>query len=152
METIQIRPATVEDAYPISQVQNQALNRYHEFYAGFWTNHPRDVLPISTESALKNSKNTFFVAIDTATGNVVGFIRYHVVLPEDMEEEGDPAPAGSNQTQSTVSQLYAPKDHMKELWKKFCERDDEMDAVYMSAAKGRKHLCKLPLNEPAARR
>lgn len=147
MGPIEIRPAMPEDAVSIAEIHYKAIDKYHVFYAGFLATHPRDIIPKSTESALQNPKNIFLVAVDTTTGQTMGFIRYQIVL-EPLEAKQPPPEqplAQSNQahlSQSVVS-LHAPKDHLKDLWKKFNEREDEMEACYQSAAKGEKHFCNL---------
>ncbi|KAH8695505.1 acyl-CoA N-acyltransferase [Talaromyces proteolyticus] len=149
--TIEIRQATAYDIIPISQIHYRALERYHEFYAAFLATHPRDILPKSTESALKTPDNIFLVAADSVTGKVVGFTRYYIV-PEEKEKEEDRRKALSSATPSAeatqaqskpqvqVSSLYASKSHVKDIWDRFSERDDEMEAVYTGEVKGQRHL------------
>ncbi|KAH8901137.1 acyl-CoA N-acyltransferase [Thozetella sp. PMI_491] len=129
MESIDIRPATVDDAASIAHVHYQALNTYHEFYAAFFAVHPRDSVPKSTASALQSLGQNFVVAVDTSSGEIVGFIRYHFVDAEKVEEK----------TVNTVPSLFAPKDHLKDLWAKFCDREDDMDVCYLNASRGKKH-------------
>jgi hypothetical protein len=146
MGDIDVRPATPEDAVSIAEIHYKAIEKYHVFYAGFLCTHPRDIIPQSTESALQNHKNIFLVAVDTTTGQTMGFIRYQIV-PEVAEAKQSPPEqplAKLNQahlSQSVVS-LHAPKDHLKDLWKKFNERENEMEACYQSAARGEEHFCK----------
>jgi hypothetical protein len=146
MGPIDVRPATPKDAVSIAEIHYKAIEKYHVFYAGFLCTHPRDIIPQSTESALQNHKNIFLVAVDTTTGQTMGFIRYQIV-PEVAEAKQSPPEqplAKLNQahpSQSVVS-LHAPKDHLKDLWKKFNEREDEMEACYQSAARGEEHFCK----------
>lgn len=147
MGSIEIRPATPEDAVSIAEIHYKAIERYHTFYAGFLATHPRDIIPKSTESALQNPKNIFLVAVDTSTDQTIGFIRYQIVpeIPNDKNVPSEQPLTQSNQAQlsQSVVSLYAPKDHLKGLWKKFNEREDEMEACYQSVAKGEKHFCKL---------
>lgn len=138
---IQIRQATQEDAAAIAEIHYRALDRYHVFYAGFLATHPKDIIPQSTESALQNPKNIFLVASDSTTGKTMGFIRYQIVEAKEPPSE-QPAEHSSqvHLSQSAVS-LHAPKDHLKDLWERFNEREDEMEACYQNAAKGEKHFC-----------
>ncbi|EEA22467.1 hypothetical protein EYB25_005260 [Talaromyces marneffei] len=143
MENINIRRATVEDAASISQIQYQALEKFHGFYSGFLATHPRYILPITTKTAINNPENIFLVAADPATDEVVGFVRYAVVpekKPEEAkkEEEKD-AKSQLDRTQPEFANLFAPKEHVKELWEEFSKRDDEMDACYEGVAKGQRH-------------
>lgn len=146
MGPIEIRPATPDDGVSIAEIHYKALERYHVFYNGFLAIHPRDIIPKSTESSLKNPKNIFLVATDATTGQIMGFIRYQIV--EEVAEAKQPPPGQplaqlnqANLSQSVVS-LITPKDHLKDLWAKFNEREDEMEACYQNAAKGERHFCK----------
>lgn len=132
MSSIEIRSATTEDAAAIAHVHYEALSPFHEFYAAFFAIHPRDSMPDATISALSNPSQIFLVGMDTSSGEVVGFIRYHLVH-EDKEEE---------KSVSTVPPLFAPKKHMEELWARVCDREDEMEVCYINASKGKKHACK----------
>lgn len=151
MENIYIRPATIEDALSISQIQYEALKQFHNFYSGFLATHPRDILPITTKTAISNPKNIFLVAVDAATDEVVGFVRYAIV-PEkqaeeekiEKEEEKEDAKSQLDRSQPEFVNLFAPKEHVKELWEEFSTRDDEMDACYEGVAKGQKHYCTVP--------
>lgn len=151
MKNINIRPATIEDAPSVSQIQYEALEKFHNFYSGFLATHPREILPITTKTAINNPKNVFLVAVDAATDEVVGFVRYAIVPEKQPEEEKDEKEQekedGTSQldrSQPEFTNLFAPKEHVKELWEEFSTRDDEMDACYEGLAKGRKHYCMLP--------
>ncbi|RAO66642.1 uncharacterized protein BHQ10_002654 [Talaromyces amestolkiae] len=154
MENINIRPATIEDAPSISQIQYEALKQFHNFYSGFLATHPRDILPITTKTAISDPKNIFLVAVDAATNEVVGFVRYAIV-PEkqaeeekhEKEEEKEDAKSQLDRSQPVFANLFAPKDHVKELWEEFSTRDDEMDACYEGVVKGQKHYCTAPTTE-----
>ena len=150
MENINIRQATIEDAPSVAQVQFEALEKYHNFYSGFLAIHPRDILPTTSKTAIGNPKNIFFVAVDAATDEVVGFVRYAIVpekQPEEekpkAEEEKEDAKSQLDRSQPQFANLFAPKEHVKELWEEFNTRDDEMDACYEGMAKGQRHYCKL---------
>lgn len=149
MENINIRPATIKDAPSISQIQYQALEKFHSFYSGFLATHPRYILPITTKTAISNPKNFFLVAVDAATDEVVGFVRYAIVpekRPEEEkveEQEKEDATSQLDRSQPEFANLFAPKEHVKELWEEFSTRDDEMDACYEGVAKGQRHYCTL---------
>lgn len=150
MENIYIRQASIEDAPAIAQIQYEALEKFHNFYNGFLATHPRDILPITTKTALNNPKNIFLVAVDAATDEVVGFVRYAIVpekQPEgkkqEEEKEKEDAKSQLDRSQPEFANLFAPKEHVKELWEEFSARDDEMDACYEGVAKGQKHYCTL---------
>lgn len=148
MENINIRPATIDDAPFISQIQYDALEKFHNFYSGFLSTHPRDILPITTKTAINNPKNIFLVAVDAATGEVVGFVRYAIVSEKQPEEankveEKENVKSQLDRSQPAFASIYAPKEHVKELWEEFSTRDDEMDACYEGVAKGQKHYCRL---------
>jgi hypothetical protein len=149
---INIRLATLGDAPSISGIQYQALEKFHSFYSGFLATHPRDILPITTKTAINNPKNIFLVAVDAATDEVVGFVRYAIVpekQPEEeekekeREQEKEDAKSQLDRSQPEFANLFAPKEHVKELWEEFSTRDDEMDTCYEGVAKGQKHYCKL---------
>jgi hypothetical protein len=141
MALIEIRPATPEDGVSIAEIHYKAIEKYHVFYGGFLATHPRDIIPNSTKLALENPNNIFLVATDKTTSQIMGFIRYLIV--EKITEPKQSPPEQSNQAQlsQSVVSLHTPKDHLKELWGKFNEREDEMEACYQSAAKGEKHFC-----------
>jgi hypothetical protein len=148
MENINIRPATIEDAPVLSEIQYQALEKFHEFYSGFLSTHPRDILPITTKTAINNPKNIFLVAVDAATDEVVGFVRYGIVPEKQPEvekekeqEKKEDAKSQLDRSQPVFANLYAPKEHVKGLWEEFSTRDDEMDACYEGVAKGQRHYC-----------
>ncbi|KAJ3955788.1 hypothetical protein N0V92_007696 [Colletotrichum tropicale] len=142
---IQIRLAKPSDADAIGKVHDEALNQFHEFYQAFYE-HPIDQIILgNTRNVVQNPKNQFYVALDDSD-TVVGFIRYHVVdatEPSDATTtvEADETPAVT----TPASNLFAIKDHMKELWERFGHpREDQMDACYEKAVDGRKHNCKTP--------
>ena len=141
MSAISIRPATIADAKEISEIHYAALDRYHECYAAFFKTHPRDLLPLLTDKALKDPKMIFLAAIDDATEKMVGFVRYKIENdsehkaeePKTSEAHTEPAPAGP----------FARKEHLEELWKKLSgPREEAMDACHEKAAEGKKHYCK----------
>lgn len=144
MGSIYIRPAMIEDAASVSQIQYEALEKFHNFYSGFLATHPRNILPITTKTAINNPKNIFLVAVDAATDEVVGFVRYAIVPEKQPEEENEDAKSQLDRSQPEFVNLFAPKEHVKELWEEFSTRDDEMDACYERVAKGQKHYCTLP--------
>ena len=75
MTNVTIRPATEADLASISAIHYAALARYHEFYAAFFTAHPRDIVPLSINRAFQRPDAWFLVAEDEETGRLVGFAR-----------------------------------------------------------------------------
>lgn len=157
---VKIRRATAKDAEAISRVHYAALDHdhLHDFYGAFFAIHPRKLIPRATAAALENPVNNFLVALDT--DEVVGFIRWSIIphartqtIDSDgnAKEEQSRAERGSQQCQSPP--LFAPKEHLKDLWHQFqYPREVEMDACYESAANGQRHVCKfglLPIAEPS---
>ncbi|KAI8212563.1 Extracellular metalloproteinase NpI [Colletotrichum sp. SAR 10_76] len=137
---IQIRLAKPSDADAIGKVHNEALNQFHEFYQAFYEHPIGQIILGNTRNVVQNPKNQFYVAVDDSD-TVVGFIRYHVV---DATEPSDATTTGEAYETPAVttpaSNLFAIKDHMKELWERFGHpREDEMDACYEKAVDGRKH-------------
>jgi hypothetical protein len=143
MASIEIRPATAADAQAIAEIHYRALDTgLHEFYAAFFANHPRDILPRSTASALDDSSQTFLIAVDRSSGEPMGFIRYLLVEEESKEKKPDETTEAPGVDPPPPPQsLFAPKEHLKEVWARFNAREDEMEACYMSAAKGQRHNC-----------
>ncbi|EED15655.1 conserved hypothetical protein [Talaromyces stipitatus ATCC 10500] len=139
MKDIKVRPATVEDATSISQIHYEALGKFHKFYSGFLANNPREIIPITTATALKDPKSAFLVAVDTATDRIVGFIRYWIVKEEKNEAEMTAKKSQLDRSQPEFTNLFAPKEHVKKLYEEFSVRDDEMDACYEEVAKGQRH-------------
>ncbi|KAH8890332.1 acyl-CoA N-acyltransferase [Thozetella sp. PMI_491] len=129
MEAIQIRPATLDDAAAIADVHIKALDAWNDFYAAFYVLSPRESMPKATVLAMNNPSQNFVVAVDSSSGEVVGFVRYHV---EDPDIKDKPSTSG-------LAALFTPKEHLKELKDRFDERDDEMDAVYLGASKEQRH-------------
>lgn len=141
MSTISIRPATITDAKDISDIHYAALNRYHECYAAFFKTHPRDLLPLMTEKALRNPKMTFLVAVDDATEKIVGFVRYNI--ENGSEDKAEEPKTSEDPTKPAPATQFARKEHLEELWKKLSgPREDAMDACHEKAAEGKKHYCK----------
>lgn len=137
MSSITVRPATVADGPVISRIHYEALDTYNEFYAAFLQTHPRDMIPQLTKAALEKTENIFIVAEDAVSGDVVGFIRYLMEDPAEEAKKSDNAPGPA------APSLFGCKKHLKELWDKVNEREDEMDACYEKALKGKRHACEL---------
>jgi hypothetical protein len=135
MATVTIRQATEADLTAISAIHYAALSRYHEFYAAFFTAHPRDTLPCSIRRAFDQPDVHFLVAEDEEMGQVMGFVRWKVV-----DEPPAPVPVAEKTSKRA---LFQPKKHLEELWKRFCLKDEEMEACYENAAAGERHFCKL---------
>ena len=83
MGSIEIRPGMAADADVIGRIHHDALGPYQAIYAAFFVNHPRDALPKSSLIALQNPEQIILVAANTATGEVVGFIRYEIADEDD---------------------------------------------------------------------
>lgn len=153
MASFTIRSATEADGPAIAEVHHNALAKYYKFYAAFFARNPRETLPLSTANALKKPEFIFLVAVDDISGSILGFIRYQVIAGKaaaaalldhnaatheiDVSEAKEPPGPLS-------SSLFAPKEHMKELWDRFNEKQADMDACYEKAVNGAKHICKKP--------
>lgn len=145
MSSITIRAATVADSSVIARIHYDALDQFHEFYAALFKIHPRDSLPISSKEALEKGEHVFLVAEDAAS-EVVGWVRYHTVdavdgktkdvVEKEKKEDSSAAPAGA---------LWAPKEHLKDLWDRFCERTEEVDSCYEKGADGKRHICEFTI-------
>ncbi|WYZ38255.1 hypothetical protein EsH8_III_000169 [Colletotrichum jinshuiense] len=138
---ILIRPATEADTEAIAKVHYAALAKFHDFYAAFFERHPREILPISTRNALRDSSNRFLVAVSSETDAVLGFIKYIIV---NSTESPTTTPiiqsSDATEVQPNAPSVFAIKSHMKELWESFSHpREDEMDECYEKAVNGRKH-------------
>lgn len=141
MSAISIRLATIADAKEISDIHYAALDRYHECYAAFFKTHPRDLLPLMTNKALRNPKMTFLAAVDNTTGKIVGFVRYNI--ENDSEDKVEEPKTGENPIEPAPTAPFARKEHLEELWKQLSgPREDAMDACREKAAEGKKHYCK----------
>jgi ribosomal protein S18 acetylase RimI-like enzyme len=142
MGQIELRPATAGDADAIARIHYYALEEFQEIYIAFWVNHPRDILPESTRKALQDPSQTFLVAADAASGEVLGFVRYYIAEEAGGEVKDVQAVGNSDeQGAQSLKALFAPKKHLKELWERFNERDDEMDACQENTLKGCRHIC-----------
>ncbi|KAH6962162.1 acyl-CoA N-acyltransferase [Ilyonectria sp. MPI-CAGE-AT-0026] len=142
MSASMIRLATLADKDAIFHVHYQALMQHHEFYGALFKTHPRELLPMLTERALKNP--TFVYLAAELEGSVVGFIRYSIVEAQDPDaaekkaEDENIAKEKDNQKPPRPP-LISPKDHLKEIWDRFNKRDEEMDACKQEAVKGQRH-------------
>lgn len=128
MASIIIRPATSTDCQSISEVHYAALLPYHEFYGAFLYHPPSFIMSADTPHYLERHK--FLVALEA--DDVVGFVRYYHVDERGVNEQG-----GDGDGQSL---LHAPKSHLKDLWARFNKKEDEMDAVYKTTSKGKRHV------------
>ncbi|KAF7552883.1 hypothetical protein G7Z17_g4062 [Cylindrodendrum hubeiense] len=143
MSSLTIRPATIADKDAIFSVHYEALPLYHEFYGALFRVHPRELLPMLTERALKNPTFVFLVA--EMEGSVVGFIRYSIVeeqSPDATHEksEGDITANKEVKSKKSSPPLIGPKEHLEEIWDRFNKRDVEMDASKEEAVKGQRHF------------
>ncbi|KAF4973899.1 hypothetical protein FZEAL_9125 [Fusarium zealandicum] len=137
MDAITLRPATPADSERISQIHQDALETYHEFYAAFFQNHPRELMPLATLRALNDPQFTFWVA--ELAGEMAGFVRYRLVVPANTNANANVVAAQETQGQPLAS-IWAPKEHLKELWERFNERSVEMDKCREEAVDGKKHF------------
>ncbi|KAJ0381821.1 hypothetical protein COL922a_013776 [Colletotrichum nupharicola] len=137
---IQIRPAQSSDADAIGKIHKEALNQFHEFYQAFYEHPIEQIIQANTRNVVQTPKNRFYVAVDDLE-TVVGFIRYHVVDATEPTDATTTVEAHETPAVTTpASNLFAIKDHMKELWERFgYPREDEMDVCYEKAVDGRKH-------------
>ncbi len=140
MEAIEIRESTVEDLNAITRIHYAALSEQsHEFYGEFFALEPREILVKSTTKALNQPDQKFLVASDKSSGEMVGFIRYFIEPAKTTEVPV--AENHENEPSHSEPPLFASKEHVKELWERFCQREDEMEACYVDAAKGQRHTC-----------
>lgn len=158
MASVTIRPASPADAPAISSIHYKALARYHAFYGAFFALHPRDILAQSVPAALQKPENEFLVAADRASGAVVGFVRFAVEAEKEAEREAErkaekePVAAVDAEEKKEEKKeeaeagpsLFAVKEHVKDLWEEFNQKQVEIDACYDKAADGRKHICWFP--------
>ncbi|EEU41442.1 uncharacterized protein NECHADRAFT_83526 [Fusarium vanettenii 77-13-4] len=140
MSSITLRPATLADSDAISNIHYEALNKYHVFYGAFFQRHPRDIIRIGNRGAIQDPGRTVVVAEEG--GEIVGFIIYQIAnsnsnKSEDDTRDGPPLP------------ISEPKEHLRELWDRFNERNAEMDKYKEEAIKGQKHYGTFPSIKPA---
>lgn len=145
MSAPKIRLATLADKDAIFHVHYQALMQHHDFYGALFKTHPRELLPMLTERALKNP--TFVYLAAELEGSVVGFIRYSIVEAQDPDAaekkaEGENIAKDKDNQKPPRPPLISPKDHLKDIWDRFNKRDDEMDACKQEAVKGQRHYCR----------
>ena len=139
MEAIEIRESTVEDLSAITRIHYAALSEQsHEFYGEFFALEPREVLVQSTTKGLSQPDQKFLVASDKSSGEMVGYIRYFIE-PAKTTEVPEEAENHENEPSQPGPALFLSKEHFKELWERFCQREDEMEACYVDAAKGQRH-------------
>ena len=60
------------------------------------------------------------------------------------DTQGEELNSQFDRSQPEFANLFAPKEHVKELWEEFSTRDDEMDVCYEGMAKGQRHYCMCP--------
>lgn len=128
---VTVRQGVLTDAPAISKVHYDALARYHPFYAAFFINHPRDILPQSTAEALQDPKTRFLMAVGDED-EVVGFVRYEVL--REAEDEA------SNKSTASAS-LFSRKEYLEDLWEEFGTADAEKEVHYSKTFEGRNHYC-----------
>src|SRR5262245_22452426 len=112
MNTVKIQQATENDSAAIARIHYRALEKYHIFYAAFFAKHPRDFIPLSTESALRNPKNRFLTAVDETTKQVVGFIQYQVIEETSSLPTKKSLPEPPTNPASSSQSLFRPKGHL----------------------------------------
>ncbi|RSL43766.1 hypothetical protein CEP53_011551 [Fusarium sp. AF-6] len=132
MSSITLRPATLADSAAISNIHYEALNKYHVFYAAFFQKHPRDIIRIADTGAIQDPGRTVVVAEEEGGGEIVGFIIYQIANSNSNKSEEDTR-------DGPVLSSSEPKEHLRELWNRFNERNVEMDKVKEEAVKGQKH-------------
>ncbi|RTE74849.1 hypothetical protein BHE90_010711 [Fusarium euwallaceae] len=132
MSSITLRPATLADSAAISNIHYEALNRYHVFYAAFFQKHPRDIIRIADSGAIQDPGRTVVVAEEEGGGEIVGFIIYQIANSNSNKSEEDTR-------DGPVLSISEPKEHLRELWDRFNERNVEMDAIKEEAVKGQKY-------------
>ncbi|RSM06280.1 hypothetical protein CDV31_009217 [Fusarium ambrosium] len=132
MSSITLRPATLADSAAISNIHYEALNRYHVFYAAFFQKHPRDIIRIADSGAIQDPGRTVVVAEEEGGGEIVGFIIYQIANSNSNKSEEDTR-------DGPVLSISEPKEHLRELWDRFNERNVEMDAIKEEAIKGQKY-------------
>ncbi|KAM6518712.1 hypothetical protein FSOLCH5_007473 [Fusarium solani] len=130
MSSITLRPATLTDSDAISNIHYEALNRYHVFYAAFFQKHPRDIIRIADRGAIQDPGRTVVVAEEG--GEIVGFIIYQIANSNSNKSEEDTR-------DGPPLSISEPKEHLRELWDRFNERNAEMDKCKEEAIKGQKH-------------
>jgi ribosomal protein S18 acetylase RimI-like enzyme len=134
MTAINIRPATAQDLDDIARIHADALQPFAKFSKAMYGQDPRDALPAMTRYSFGNPQNIFSVAEDSASGQVVGFLRYKIVDPQNPPPKSDlgPPPPGLKH-----------KEHLEDIWKRFNDpREEDQDAVYEEVHQGRRHVCK----------
>lgn len=134
MATVTIRPATLDDLLAINRVHYAALDKFHDFYGAFLVPHPRDLLPRLNARGMSNPSQVFHVAVDG--DEVVGFVRYQMV---DAQGEAE----NDVKNVEPMAPQVKPKEHVKDLWEKFSERDGEMNGCYQKTSGGRRHACEV---------
>ena len=138
MMPITFRPATTDDLSAINRIHYDALEQWHDFYGAFFALHPRELLPRLNARAMRIPSQIFLVAVEQ--DEVVGFVRYQMVDATGAPEGEGPA-QGGDEVVEPIAALAKPKEHLKELWERFSERDAAMDECYGKAAGGRRHAC-----------
>ncbi len=146
MDSIKIRPATEGDAVALARIHYDALGPFNDLFTAFFANDPRVILPKSTAAALGKPDQIFFVAVDTLSGEAVGFVRYFISKEVGAgSSQPDPAENNGEGGMQPDPSLFAPKEHLKDLWAQFNESEDMIDACYEAATKGQKHACEFQI-------
>jgi ribosomal protein S18 acetylase RimI-like enzyme len=132
MTAINIRPATAQDLDSIATIHADALHPFAKIGKAMYGQDPRDALPAMTRYSFGNPQNIFSVAEDSASGQVVGFLRYKIVDPQNPPPKSDqgPPPPGLKH-----------KEHLEDIWKRFNDpREAEQDALYEECHQGQRHV------------
>lgn len=133
MASIQIRRATIGDVDDVAKVHAHALQIFARFSKALYGQDPGDVLPALTHHSFSNLQNIFLVAVDSETGQVMGFMRYKIVDPQHPPDRGVPP---------SDAPSLKHKNHLKDIWKRFNDpREAEQDALYEECHQGRPHIC-----------
>ncbi|KAL7929888.1 acyl-CoA N-acyltransferase [Trichoderma chlorosporum] len=145
MASVTIRPASPADAPAMADVHHRAQDKYHGFYGAFFVHSTRDIVTQNTARAVRKPENVYLVAVDGASGKVVGFVRYAVVGEKKKEEEEEGKKEKEEEEEEEEEAVAGPslfgvKEHVKDLWDEFDKKQVAMDECYEKAADGKKHF------------
>ena len=143
MSNISIRRATVADAPAIAKIHYDALDEFHPFYAAFFKTHPKDILSSTIPAAFAKPEQSFQVAVDEASGAIVGFIRTRDVATKEPELASVDKASKDSDKEEQVSEPspFGPKEYAKPVWERFSKKDDELDDLRDEVTKGQRFIC-----------